>query len=52
MNKLLKLLCEDARLSLEQLADMSGMTTEEVAAEMQRMEGDGTIRISCDRGLG
>jgi len=43
MNKLLKLLCEDARLSLEQLADMSGMTTEEVAAEMQRMEGDGTI---------
>lgn len=43
MNKILKLLCEDARLSLEQLADMTDMTTEEVAAEMQRMEDDGTI---------
>jgi len=43
MNKLLKLLCEDARLSLEQLADMTDMTTEEVASEMQRMEDDGTI---------
>ena len=43
MTKLLKLLCEDARLSLEQLADMTGMTTEEVASEMQRMEDDGTI---------
>ena len=43
MNKLLKLLCEDARLSLEQLADMTGMTTEEVASEMQRMEDEGVI---------
>ena len=43
MTKLLKLLCEDARLSVEELAAMTGMTPEEVAAEMDRMEREKII---------
>lgn len=43
MNKVLRLLTEDARLSLEELAAMTGLSEEEVAAEMTRMEEDGTI---------
>lgn len=43
MTKLLKLLCEDARLSLEELASMTGSTPEQVAADMSAMEEDGTI---------
>ena len=43
MNKVLRLLTEDARLSLEELAAMTGLSEEEVAAEMKRMEEDGTI---------
>ncbi len=43
MNKVLRLLSEDARLSLEELAAMTGLSEEEVAAEMTRMEEDGTI---------
>ena len=43
MDKLLKLLCEDARLSVESLAAMTGDTPEGVAEKMQKMESDGTI---------
>lgn len=43
MDKLLKLLCEDARLSVESLAAMTGDTPEGVAEKMQKMENDGTI---------
>ena len=43
MDKLLKLLCEDARLPVETLATMTGSTPEEVAAKIQKMESDGII---------
>ena len=43
MNKVLKLLTEDARLSLEEMAAMTGLSVEEVAQEIQQMEEDGTI---------
>ena len=43
MNKVLKLLCEDARLSVEELSAMTGLSPEEVAGEMQRLEENGTI---------
>ena len=44
MEKLLKLLDENARLSNEQMAVMLGMTPEEVAAEIDRLEKQGVIR--------
>ena len=43
MNKILKLLEEDARLSMEELAAMTGQTAEEVAAEVDRLQKDGAI---------
>ena len=43
MDKLLKLLSEDARLPVETLATMTGDTPEEVEAKIRRMESDGTI---------
>ncbi|MBQ5340874.1 MAG: winged helix-turn-helix transcriptional regulator, partial [Oscillospiraceae bacterium] len=43
MDKLLKLLCEDARLPVETLATMTGDTPEGVTEKMRRMENDGTI---------
>jgi DNA-binding Lrp family transcriptional regulator len=43
MDKLLNMLCEDARLSVESLAAMTGDTPEGVAEKMQKMESDGTI---------
>ena len=43
MNKVLRLLTEGARLSLEERAAMTGLSEEEVAAEITRMEEDGTI---------
>ena len=43
MNKVLQLLCEDARLSVEELSAMTGLSPEEVAGEMQRLEENGTI---------
>ena len=42
--KLLRLLEENSRLSLEQLATMTGMKAEEVAAELERYEREGIIR--------
>ena len=42
--KLLRLLEKNARLSLEQLAVMTGMAPEEVAAEIDRYEREGIIR--------
>lgn len=42
--KLLRLLEKNARLSLEQLAVMTGMAPEEVAAEIDRYEREGVIR--------
>ena len=44
MNKLLKLLEQDARLTPAQLAVMLGSTEQEVAAQIQAFERDGTIR--------
>nr|WP_317413236.1 Lrp/AsnC family transcriptional regulator [uncultured Solibaculum sp.] len=44
MEKLLKLLDENARLSNEQMAVMLGMTPEEVAAEIDSLEKQGIIR--------
>jgi DNA-binding Lrp family transcriptional regulator len=43
MDKLLKLLCEDARLPIEAMATMTGDTPEGVAEKIQKMENDGTI---------
>ena len=43
MTKLLKLLCEDARLSVEELAAMTGMTADKVAEEMDRLEREKVI---------
>ena len=43
MDKLLKLLCEDARLPVETLATMTGDTPEGVTEKMRRMENDDTI---------
>lgn len=43
MDKLLKLLCEDARLPVETLAAMTGDTPEGVTEKMRKMESDGTI---------
>ena len=43
MNKLLKLLTEDARLSLEQLAAMTDSTPVAVAEEMQRLDKEGIV---------
>lgn len=42
--KLLRLLEENARLSLEQLAAMTGESTQSVARELDRLERGGTIR--------
>ena len=42
--KLLRLLEENSRLSLAQLATMTGMKAEEVAAELERYEREGIIR--------
>lgn len=44
MNHLLKLLKENARISLEDAAVQLQMTTEEVAAGMQELESTGVIR--------
>lgn len=44
MNKLIKLLEENARFSNEDLAVMLDMTEEEVAATLEQFEKDGTIR--------
>ena len=44
MDKILKLLNTDARLSTEQMAVMANMTEAEVAAAMARLEADGVIR--------
>ena len=43
MDQLLKLLTEDARLSVEELASMTGMTATEVAEEMDRLEKEKII---------
>ncbi len=43
MDKLLTLLEDDARLSLEQLASLTGLSTEEVAARMDSYEKEGVI---------
>ena len=43
MEKLLKLLSEDARLSVEDLATMTGDTPEVVEEKIRKMESDGTI---------
>ena len=44
MNKLLKLLEKDARLTTEQLAAMMNCTEKEVADQIRALEKDGTIR--------
>lgn len=44
MNKLLKLLEQDARLTPAQLAVMMGSTEQEIAAQIAAFERDGTIR--------
>lgn len=43
MDMLLKLLSEDARLSLEQLASLTGSTEQEVAARMDELKDSGVI---------
>ncbi len=42
--KLLKLLNKNSRSSLEELATMTGLTEEQVAAEIDQMEKEGIIR--------
>ena len=44
MDKLLKLLNENARLTTEQMAVMANMTEAEVAAAIAALEKDGVIR--------
>lgn len=44
MERLLKLLQEDATLSAQQLSVMIGMTEEETAAAIRRLEKDGVIK--------
>ena len=44
MNKLLKLLEKDARLTTAQLSAMMGCTEQEVADQIKALEKDGTIR--------
>lgn len=44
MDKLLKLLNDNARLTTEQMAVMTDMTEEQVAAQLKKLEKDGVIR--------
>ncbi|MEG1688045.1 MAG: Lrp/AsnC family transcriptional regulator [Angelakisella sp.] len=43
-NKLLSILADNARLSCEQLAAMTGMTAEAVATEIDRLQAEGIIK--------
>lgn len=43
-NKILSILADNARLSCEQLATMTGLTAAEVAAEIDRMQAAGIIK--------
>ncbi len=43
MDKLLSLLNQDARFTTKQLADMTGMSEEDVAAKIRQLEKDGVI---------
>ena len=44
MERMLKLLEQNARLSVEELAAMLGVTAEEVALQMDKYRRDGVIR--------
>lgn len=43
-NKILEILANNARLSCEQLADMTGLTPTAVATEIDRMQASGVIK--------
>lgn len=43
MDKLVRLISENARLSLEELSTLTGMPAEEVAAELERLEKEKVI---------
>lgn len=43
-NQILSILADNARLSCEQLAAMTGLSAEAVAAEIDRMQADGVIK--------